>query len=244
MRLSIVIPAFNEAERLPATLEEALLFLGGHPRWLPAEIIVVNDGSSDETASVVGQFEPADRIDLRCLTHDRNRGKGAAARTGFAVSRGDRILLCDADMATPFFELASLADAAPRGVAIGSRALDRGRIERRQPAYRDFMGRIFNLAVQLIAIRGIHDTQCGFKLFDGELGRRMASVQRIDGFAFDVELLLLARLWRREIREVAVRWRHVDESRVSAIAHSREMFLDLLRLRWWKATGQLGEPRP
>ena len=127
MRLSIVIPAFNEARRLPKTLEAVVRFLDQEPRWRPAEIIVIDDGSSDGTAGVVDCAPELEGITLRCATHATNRGKGAAARTGFAMSRGDEILLCDADLATPISEIERLAGAAPGGIALGSRALDRGR---------------------------------------------------------------------------------------------------------------------
>ena len=240
MRLSVVIPAFNEAHRLPSTLAEIIRYLQEHPRWLPAEIIVVDDGSSDETSGVVSAAQAAEDITLHCLLHDRNIGKGAAVRTGFGASRGETVLFCDADQATPIEELCVLDKHLTDGVAIGSRAIDRSRIERSQPRYRDLMGRVFNLTVQIFAIRGIRDTQCGFKLFDGDLGRSIAAVQRIDGFAFDVELLLLARTRGREIREVPVRWRHVDESRVRLVAHSADMFADLLRIGWWRLTDQMG----
>lgn len=242
MRLSVVIPAYNEANRLPSTLVEIVRYLTDRPSWLPAEILVVDDGSRDGTAAVAKHAETADGITLDCLIHDRNRGKGAAARTGFAVSRGTSILLCDADLATPIEELERLAECPAGGAAIGSRAIDRSRIERRQPLYRDLMGRVFNLAVRTLAVPGIRDSQCGFKLFDGDLGRRVAAVQRIDGFAFDVEMLFLVRAWGRQVHEVPVRWRHVDESRVQAVAHSADMFMDLLRIGWWRATGRISRP--
>lgn len=240
MRLSVVIPAYNEARRLPATLTEVVRYLSNRPAWLPAEILVVDDGSKDRTLEVAGSTTTTDSITIQCLRHPRNRGKGAAVRTGFAASRGEVILLCDADLATPIEELDTLAANLTDGVAIGSRAIDRDRIERGQPKYRDLMGRGFNLAVQVFAVRGIQDTQCGFKLFDGGLGRRMAAVQRLDGFAFDVELLLLARTWDREIREIPVRWSHVDESRVRPVAHSADMLLDLFRIGWWRLTNGFG----
>ncbi len=240
MRLSVVIPSFNEARRLPSTLVEIVGFLERHPSWLPAEILVVDDGSSDQTAAVAGSAALAAGVTLRCLVHDRNMGKGAAVRTGFGAARGEVILLCDADMATPIEELEALNESFAGGVVIGSRALDRSRIVKRQPRYRDLMGRTFNLAVRLLAVPGFGDTQCGFKLFDGDLGRRLSAEQRIDGFAFDVELLFLARAWGVDIREIPVRWRHVEESRVQALAHSAEMFADLLRIGWWRLTSQTG----
>lgn len=238
MRISIVIPAFNEASRLPSTLVGIIDFLDRRPEWRPAEIIVVDDGSEDGTAGVVTEAPSVGGVDLRCESHPRNRGKGAAVRTGFARARGERILLCDADLSTPIAELDRLA-AAGTAVAIGSRALDRSRIERSQPLYRDLMGRCFNLAVQAAAVPGLNDTQCGFKLFDGDLGRKLAAVQLIDGFAFDVELLARCRSAGLEIREVAVSWRHVDESRVQPVRHSIDMFVDLLRVGWWRLTGRL-----
>lgn len=235
MRLSVVIPAYNEASRLPSTLSRIVGFLRDRPRWQPAEVVVVDDGSADETSGVV-ETTAAAGITLRCLVHDRNRGKGAAVRTGFAAAEGDTILLCDADLSTPIEEIEKLDRKLDGGVAIGSRAVDRSLIERTQPRYRDLMGRGFNLAVQALAIKGIRDTQCGFKLFDGELGRRLAAHQRIDGFAFDVELLLLARSWGYSVHEVPVRWQHVDESRVQPMVHSLDMFLDLVRIGWWRGT--------
>jgi dolichyl-phosphate beta-glucosyltransferase len=237
MRLSVVVPSYNEASRLPSTLVEIVGFLTGHPRWLPAEILVVDDGSSDGTAAIAQNTALADSITLRCLIHDRNRGKGAAVRTGFGAACGDAILLCDADMSTPIEEVEALGEALAGGIAIGSRAIDRSRIERPQPRYRDFMGRTFNLAVQLLAVPGLRDTQCGFKLFDGDLGRSLAAAQKVDGFAFDVELLFLARSWGVEIHEIPVRWRHVEESRVQPVRHSADMFVDLLRIGWWRLTG-------
>lgn len=247
MRLSVVIPSYNEARRLPSTLVEIVGFLARHPLWLPAEILVVDDGSSDQTSEVARNATLAAGVTLRCLVHDRNRGKGAAVRTGFGAARGKDILLCDADMATPIGEIEALNESFTGGVAIGSRAIDRSRIEQPQPRYRDLMGRIFNLAVRGLAIGGIADTQCGFKLFDGDLGRALAAVQRIDGFAFDVELLVRARSWGYPVREVPVRWRHVEESRVQPLTHSADMFYDLLRIFWWRITGRfpaVGAPTP
>jgi dolichyl-phosphate beta-glucosyltransferase len=242
MRLSIVIPAYNEARRLGPTLEGIIAYLEGDgANWRPTEILVVDDGSHDGTKAVVGETTAPDGIEINCLVHPENRGKGAAVRTGFSASKGELILLCDADLATPIAELDRLAPAATGGMVIGSRAVDRSRIEQAQPWYRDLMGRTFNLAVRLLAVSGIHDTQCGFKLVDGGLGRRLAAVQQIDGFAYDVELLTLCRAWGDEVTEIPVRWRHVEESRVQPVAHSMEMLGDLLRVGWWRLSGRLAD---
>jgi dolichyl-phosphate beta-glucosyltransferase len=242
VRLSVVVPAFNESGRLPGSLEAILAHLEPRSGWLPAEIIVVDDGSSDGTAAVVDRIRPRTGIVLRALQHERNRGKGAAARTGFAASSGHRVLLTDADLAAPIEGLETLAAAAPDSVAIASRAVDRGLIVSRQPAYRDLMGRTFNLVVRALLLGGIRDTQCGFKLFPGQLARRLAACQRLDGFAFDVELLVLARRWGFEVLEVAVPWRHVEASRVQPVRHSAQMLRDVLRVAWWRARGRLPGP--
>ena len=238
-RLSVVIPAFNEAERLPPTLAEITRYLAAQPGWLPAELIVVDDGSRDGTANAIAATLP-DGLSLHVIRHQRNRGKGAAVRSGFLASRGAEILLCDADLASPIDQLAVLAASAPAAaVRIGSRALDRSLIAVRQPGYRDFMGRAFNLVVRALALPGIHDTQCGFKLFPGDLGRALAAVQRTDGFAFDVELLFLARRWGTPVVEVPVRWCHVEASRVRPLKHSAEMLRDLTWLRLRAVAGRL-----
>jgi dolichyl-phosphate beta-glucosyltransferase len=243
MRLSVVIPAYNEARRIGPTVEKTIAFLAASgSRWLPAEILVVDDGSTDSTAATAGGVAATDDVRLVCLAHDTNRGKGAAVRTGFAASMGELILLSDADLATPIEEVDRLATMVGNGIAIGSRAVDRDRIEVRQPWYRDLMGRIFNLAVRVLAVRGISDTQCGFKLFDGDLGRRLAAAQRIDGFAFDVELLALCRAWGRPVHEIPVRWRHVEASSVQPVSHSLEMLSDLFRIGLWRAVGRLQPP--
>jgi len=240
IELSIVIPALNEAGRLPPTVEKIGAYLGQHPDWLPAEIIVVDDGSSDETAAAVASLELTDGIVLRIAEHATNRGKGAAVRTGFGLATGRWVLLTDADLSAPIEELAVLARAASRtSVVVGSRAVERQLITTPQPRHRDLMGRTFNLILRALRLTEIRDTQCGFKLFPGDLARALSSVQQLDGFAFDVELLLVASGWGFGSKEVPVRWNHVEASRVMAGRHSIEMFRDALRLWWRKASGKL-----
>jgi dolichyl-phosphate beta-glucosyltransferase len=244
-RLSVVIPAFNEAGRLPASLLRVYGYLAGTARWLPAEVVVVDDGSSDGTVDSARALAAPPGVELVVVRHDRNRGKGAAVRTGFGASRGELVLLSDADLSSPIAEVESLAQAAAApSVVIGSRALDRSLTLVRQPWYRDLMGRTFNLITRLLVLPGFSDTQCGFKLFPGPLARALASAQRLDGFAYDVELLALARRWGYPVREVPVRWDHVEASRVRALRHSSQMLRDLLRLAWWRWSGALAPAPP
>jgi dolichyl-phosphate beta-glucosyltransferase len=238
--ISIVIPAFNEAERLPSSLAEIDRFCAREPDLLPLEVVVVDDGSRDRTAHVARSFAPASALSCRVLEHPENRGKGAAVRSGFAASNGAQVVLCDADLATPIEELGILRSHFRQDtIVIGSRAVDRRLILTRQPLLRDLMGRVFNGLVQLLVLPGVWDTQCGFKLFPGSAARRLAAAQRLDGFAFDVELLARARRAGLDVREVGVRWHHVEASRVLPGRHSLQMFRDLLRLAAWRITGRL-----
>jgi dolichyl-phosphate beta-glucosyltransferase len=245
VRLSVVIPAYNEADRLPPTLARILAHLVAARRWQPAEVVVVDDGSSDGTAAAARAVAPPPEVELRVLRLDRNRGKGAAVRTGMAASRGDRVLLSDADLSAPIEELDSLAAAVDdHTVAVGSRAVDRRLITVRQPWYRDGMGRCFNLVVRGLGLARERDTQCGFKLLPGPLARALARAQRLDGFAFDVELLLLARRWGYRVCEVGVRWAHAEASRVLPGRHAPGMLADLFRLWWWRRVGRLPSEPP
>lgn len=243
--LSIVIPALNEAGRLEPTLARVTSFLAAEPAWRPAEIIVVDDGSSDRTAEIAGSHPAGDGVELVVAAHARNRGKGAAVRTGFSRSTGVWVLLTDADMSAPIDDLPVLAAVAEnRALAVGSRAVDRGLVTQRQPLHRDLMGRTFNLAIRALGLTRLGDTQCGFKLFPGDLARSLAAAQRLNGFAFDVELLVLARHWGYGVHEVGVHWEHVEASRVMAVRHSSQMLRDVLKLWWWRTTGKLpGHPR-
>jgi len=238
--LEIVIPAFNEAGRLPTSLRRIAKHLARSPQWLPAGLIVVDDGSTDGTAAAAREVELPAGVTLLVLAHDRNRGKGAAVRTGMAATTATMVLISDADLAAPIEELEQLAAEATRdSFVIGSRAVRRDLIFVRQPVYRDLMGRTFNLLVRALLVPGVHDTQCGFKLLPGRLATGIASVQRLDGFAYDVEMLVLARRWGYRVREVGVRWHHVEASRVAPLRHSLQMLRDLLRLTWWRARGAL-----
>ena len=228
--LSLVVPAFDEARRLPATLAAMIAHLEALERRF--EVIVVDDGSRDGTAEVATQALAALGARGRLVRLAANRGKGAAVRAGVRAALGNRVLVSDADLSTPIDELATLERAIDAGadVAIGSRALDRRRVERRQPFLRDWSGRLFNLVVQLFALPGIHDSQCGFKLFRRGVVEPVFARARIDGFGFDVEILAIARHLGYRIAEVPVRWKNDADTRVS-LAGGAAAFLDPLRVR-------------
>ena len=235
--LSVVVPAFNEERRLPATLERIGSFLALRADLLPAEILVVDDGSVDGTARVAERFAVPAGISLRVLRLGRNSGKGAGVRAGLAASVGRKVLITDADLATPIEEIDKLL-ASGAAFAVGSRGVQRELIERRQPLPRDTMGRMFNVALRALGLTSLKDTQCGFKLLEGELARRLAREQRLDGFAFDVELLARAARGGASIAEVGVRWSHVEASRVRPLRHGMQMLRDALRVRLWLWTGR------
>ena len=236
---SVVIPAFNEADRLPQTLEQIDRFFLENEDLGPAEIVVVDDGSKDGTSDVATSFQTSCRVVVNLFRHPHNLGKGAAVRTGFGRSRGQWVLLSDADLAAPIEGLHRLISVSGHSnVVVGSRALDRSLLLNPQPLYRDLMGRIFNFLVRALLLPGIYDTQCGFKLFPGPIARALAKTQRLDGFAYDVELLAVSRSWGLKILEVAVPWGHVEASRVLPGRHSAQMFRDLLIItlrRWTRA---------
>jgi dolichyl-phosphate beta-glucosyltransferase len=232
-RLSIVIPAYNEAARIELALDRVLAFVA--ERALEAEVVVVDDGSSDSTSLIVQRFiagHPRGRVVL--LRMGVNRGKGAALRAGVAASRGGRILLMDADLATPIEELDRLWAALDAGahVAVASRAIAGANITRSQSRLREWSGRAGNLWIQALAVPGIQDTQCGFKLFEGEWGRRLWSQSHEERFGVDVEVLCLARRrFHLEIAEVGVRWEHRDGSKVK-VRDYFDVFLKVPLILW------------
>lgn len=228
--LSIVIPAYNERHRLPPTLEAVLDWVANRPESV--EVIVVDDGSTDDTSAV------ASRYPVRVLRLPANAGKGAAVRAGVLESRGRRVLFMDADLATPIEEYDKLSSALDSGfsVAIGSRPLADSQLEVRQPWLREMAGRAFNGVVRLLAVPGIRDTQCGFKLFDGAVARWIFSRCSVDGFGFDVELLHIATRCGIGVREVPVRWAHQEgavafSSPARYLRHGLRMLRDIVHIR-------------
>jgi dolichyl-phosphate beta-glucosyltransferase len=232
-KASLVVPAFDERSRIERAIDGISAWLRTKPGGWDWEVIVVDDGSSDGTAEIAERAAAAASLPIRLLRHGTNRGKGAAIRTGVLASTGDPVLVSDTDLSTPLTEWIKLAERLPtRPIAIGSRALDEDLVRRRQPFYRQFMGKIFNGFVRTLAVHGIHDTQCGFKLFRGDIARELFADARIDRFAYDVEILYLARQRGIEIAEVPVLWFNSPESKVSVVRDSVRMLRDLLRIRW------------
>jgi dolichyl-phosphate beta-glucosyltransferase len=230
---SLVIPAFNEEDRLRQTLHDALAYLA---ETSPAsELIVVNDGSTDKTSAVVREvFAAPGSVATRLLEHSPNRGKGAAVREGLLAAKHSIALFSDADFSTPIDEAPKLINPIAAGevdVAFGSRALDRSLIGHHQPWRREQGGRVFNLIVRLATGLPFWDTQCGFKAFQLENFRPVLERAKTDGFGFDVELLYLARKAGLRLREIPVRWNHHEGSKVSFARDSVRMLREIAALR-------------
>jgi dolichyl-phosphate beta-glucosyltransferase len=225
--LSVVIPAFNEAARLPRTLERVRAFL--QARGGSHEVLVVDDGSTDGTAALA---RGAGGAWLTVLENGVNRGKGFSVRRGMLAARGERRLMSDADLSTPIEELDALWARMDQGydVVIASRALPQSRVEVHQGAFRENIGRLFNLLVRTAALPGLRDTQCGFKLFSAAAAEAAFSRTRLDGFAFDVEALFVARALGFRVAELPVVWRNDAATRVGWWK-GMAAFADVLRIR-------------
>ena len=224
--LSVVIPAFNEEKRLPGTLAKVLSFL--RARGETFEVVVVDDGSSDRTAEVAQSAGP----EVRVLKNPGNRGKGYSVRNGMLNAKGAWRLMSDADLSTPIEDLDTLRAALDGAeIAIASRAVTGANVEKHQSLMRESSGRFFNLIVRLLHLPGIKDTQCGFKLFSAAAAEAAFRDSKLDGFAFDVEALVLARRAGFKVREVAVTWRNDEQTRVS-FGRGLAAFVDLFRLKF------------
>jgi glycosyltransferase involved in cell wall biosynthesis len=228
--LSIIIPSFNEEQRLPDTLRKIAAYV--RERRPDTEVIVVDDGSTDKTATVARSYQARIPL-LRVLSNGTNRGKGFSVRHGSLEARGNIVLFTDADLSSPIEEGEKLlARLATHDVAIGSRAVDRSLIEAHQSAFRESAGIVFNRIVRIILRLPFVDTQCGFKAFRRERCRIIFEQQTIERFGFDPELLYLARHHGLSTIEVPVRWAHSPATKVSMLKDSVQMFLDVFVIRW------------
>lgn len=228
---SFVIPAYNESERLAASLPKVLDYVG--KRQLPSEVIVVNDGSSDDTADVVRRFMAA-HPDVRLVENPGNRGKGYSVRNGMLHAHGDVILFTDADLSSPIYEADKLFRAIEQGadVAIGSRWLQAELQTERQPWHRQLYGRLFNFALRMVLGLRYRDTQCGFKAFTRSAAHTIFTRQRVERWGFDPELLFLANKFKLRTVEIPVEWAHDHRSKISPVRDGLKMGVEMLAVRW------------
>jgi len=238
INLSIVIPAMNEEERIAESLRTLQQQLPASAA--PWEILVVDDGSTDRTAEIVADAAARDpRIVLRREPH---RGKGGALRAGLLAARGGLRFMCDADLSMPLSELPKFLEAVPSQceLAIGTRE---GPGARRvgEPEHRHTMGRVFNLIVRLSGLAGIQDTQCGFKLFSEKAAELIVPRLTLDGWAIDIEMLVIAARHGLRVREIPIEWHYRERSRISPIRDSLRMSRDVLRIRWNDTRGKYAE---
>ncbi len=236
MTYSIIIPAYNESRRLRPTLDELLRFT--EERGWDTEILVVNDGSRDDTAEIVRAYGK-EHPHVLLVENPGNRGKGYSVRNGMLHARGDICLFTDADLSSPIGEAQKLFDAIAGGadIAIGSRWLRADLQTERQPLYRQLFGRIYNLVLRVFLGLNFADTQCGFKAFRREAVQRIFPLQRIERWGFDPEILFLARRLGFRVKEVPVIWAHSEGTRLSPFRDGMRMFSEVLRIRWYSIAG-------
>jgi dolichyl-phosphate beta-glucosyltransferase len=229
MKLSIVVPAYNEAQRILPSLERLFAYMDG--RHCAYEVLVIDDGSTDDTAAVIRE-RFGDRPQLRLLAYGGNRGKGYAVRCGAGHATGDVVLFSDADFSTPIEEVEKMLPLLDQGydMVIGSRAVKGAEIRERQPFYREGAGKLFNLLVRVLVAPEFHDTQCGFKCYRSAPMHPVLERLQIDGFAFDVEMIALARAAGLRIAEVPVIWVNSPSSKVG-VSGGLAAFVDLFGIR-------------
>ena len=232
--LTIIIPAYNEVHRIPHSLKKIATFL--RAQTFTSEILVVENGSTDETSAVVREFaqtvSETDPFSLELL-HSA-RGKGAAVKTGMLVGKGDYLFICDADLSMPIEEIVKFLppQQVPGGydVAIASREIA-GAVRHNEPAYRHLMGRVFNYVVRTLIIPGIEDTQCGFKMFTQEAAAQIFPHQTIDGWGFDSEILYISHIRELLLIEVPINWYYTAESHINPLSDTIKMLREVLRIR-------------
>jgi dolichyl-phosphate beta-glucosyltransferase len=238
---SIVIPAYNEASRIPATLQEVVETV--RQKGWSAEVIVVDDGSTDTTAEVVRRFA-AEAPEVRLLQNPGNRGKGYSVRSGLLKALGDVVMFTDADLSAPMGEAQGLFDAIAGGadIAIGSRWLETSRQTIRQPFYRQFFGRCFNAVTRLVMDLPFADTQCGFKAFTRTAAQTVFQLQTIQRWGFDPEILFIALKRGYRIQEIPVSWAHDERSRMSYLKDGIKMLQEIAIVRWNALLGRYNKP--
>ena len=234
---SIVIPAYNESARLGATLGKVLAYV--HARGWDAEVIVVNDGSRDNTAEIVRTLAAEDPT-LRLVENPGNHGKGYSVRNGMLHARGCVVLFSDADLSSPIEEAPKLIEALEAGadIAIGSRWLRAETQTQRQPLYRQLFGRVFNLLLRLTLGLQFKDTQCGFKAFKRPAVQAIFPLQKIERWGFDPEILFLARKFGFRVQEIPVAWGHSGGTRIHPLIDGSRMFMEMLHIRWNDLSGK------
>ena len=234
---SIVLPAYNESERIASTIEKILAHANQHA-W-KAEIIVVNDGSRDDTAQIVRQYASKNSM-LQLIENPGNRGKGFSVKNGMLHANGEILLFSDADLSSPIAEadklFAAICDGAQ--VAIGSRWLKTELQIQRQPFYRQIFGRIFNLALHVVLGLNFKDTQCGFKAFTRSAAMKLFPAQKIERWGFDPELLYLAKRFSLQVAEVPVAWSHREGTRINPLRDGIRMLGEMFLIRWNALTGK------
>jgi glycosyltransferase involved in cell wall biosynthesis len=234
---SIVIPAYNESARLRATLDRVLAHI--RDRQWNTEVLVVNDGSRDNTAQIVEEYAARHPM-FRLIQNPGNRGKGYSVRNGMLHASGETMLFTDADLSSPIEEADKLFTALNNGadVAIGSRWLRAELQTQRQSLHRQLFGRVFNLALRIILRLPYRDTQCGFKAFTRRATQAIFPLQHIERWGFDPEILFLARKFELKVEEVPVEWAHSEGTRINPLRDGIRMFVEMLKVRWYSLTGK------
>lgn len=238
--LTIVIPVYNETILLKKSFQSILTFL--NQVTFPTDVIFVNDGSPDQSKAMLEELiQTSGRPDLQLISYPKNKGKGYAVRTGVLAAKGNYILMSDTDLSTPLAEWEKLKTVMDSGVQFvcGSRAVSGADIGEKAPLHRRILSKIFNLLVHLAGVQGIQDTQCGFKLFEGEAARVVFPLMRTNRFAFDVEMIAIARAKGYRVEEVPVHWDYRGHSTVRVFSSGFRMLVDLLRLVGRRLTGGL-----
>jgi len=242
LQYSIVIPAYNESRRIVPTLNKVLTYLA-EQGW-DAELIVVNDGSRDDTAGIVRRFVEKNSM-MKLVENPGNRGKGYSVRAGMLNAGGDVVLFSDADLSSPIEEAAKLFQAIANGadVAIGSRWMKTELQTKRQPLYRQLFGLLSNVMLRVVLGLKYKDTQCGFKAFTSRAARAVFPLQTIERWSFDPELIFLAQKQGFKVVEVPVQWAHDEKTTISPLRDGTRMFFEVLKIRWNAMTGKYAPRR-